>query len=61
MENHWPELKLDKMKKLMSKDLKARDYLDYNPAELFNYPQIKRSLEVLEAEEKEKELRNLKL
>ena len=45
----------------MSKDLQARDYLDYNPAELFNYPQIKRSLEVLEAEEKEKELRNLKL
>jgi len=42
------------MVKLLRRDMKAREYLDHNPTELFNYPQIKRSLGVLEAEEKEK-------
>jgi hypothetical protein len=52
---------MDKMTKLMSRDILARKYLDHNPVELFNYLQTKHSLQVLEAKENEKELKSLRL
>ena len=58
---HWPELKQGMMEKLLRKEMQPLEYLKRHPQDLIAYPQLRRSLEIVEAEKQEKVLKSMKM